>query len=229
MTRRQQHQRQQQPPPSQALSPAGAAIDPPAHSQQQPDQQQQQATTSQHASVADGSSVSGSDVGMELGDPAAGPMRQAPPPAPTAAGRAIFDAAEAGNARQLRNLLQGAANPQALLTQLHGGFTALHAAMLRGQVHCMEILLAAGSVDPQLLAGSVPEGCTALMLAILTAKSTAAVELLLRQPCVREQLEATDATRTTAFMYACNGGHTAYAKLLLNAGYAATQVQASDM
>jgi ankyrin repeat protein len=133
-----------------------------------------------------------------------------------------------GNAQQLRTLLQGAANPQALLTQLHGGFTALHVAAHNGHVACMEILLAAGSVDQQLLAGRVPENQNALMLAILTGKSTAAVELLLSQHCVREQLEAADEAGWTAVMYACCGGHTACVRLLLAAGHAATQVQASN-
>ncbi len=73
------------------------------------------------------------------------------------------------------------------------------------------------------------DGNNPLMLAA-SAGQDRAVELLLSQPCVREQLEAADEEGgMTALMIACLEGHAACVRLLLDADYAATQVQATNV
>ena len=55
------------------------------------------------------------------------------------------------------------------------------------------------------------------------------VELLLRQPCMREQLQAATGQGWTALMIACNEGHSECVGQLLAAGHAAAQVQATTL
>ena len=117
-------------------------------------------------------------------------MQQEPPPASTAAVQALCNATHSGNARQLRALLRGAANPHALLMQIHDGLTALHAAASQGHIPCMEILLATGCAEQQVLAVDVVKGWTALMHASFGGHS-ACVSLLLAAGDAAAQIQAT--------------------------------------
>ena len=71
------------------------------------------------------------------------------------------------------------------------------------------------------------DGMTALLVAASTG-STRSMELLLRLPCVREQVEAVTPLGDTALILACRGGHEACVKLLLAAGFAQEQCRATD-
>ncbi len=91
-------------------------------------------------------------------------------------------------------------------------------------VECARLVLAAQ--EAQLMAVS-KEGRNALMQAAMKGRSQI-VQLLLEQPCVREQVVAVDGKNMNALMLACRNDRPECAKLILAAGDAAAQVQAKD-
>jgi ankyrin repeat protein len=100
-------------------------------------------------------------------------------------------------------------------------------AALEGSISCMQLILAAHDPAAQVTAVD-KQGRNSLMLAAGGGRIEA-VELLLDQPCMREQLEAADEKGgTTALMFACDRCQSACVRLLLAAGHAAAQVQASN-
>ena len=106
------------------------------------------------------------------------------------------------------------------------GANALQNAIFSGCIRCVELLLAVGKVEEQIL-GAGMRACNSVMIAATIGRAEA-LQVLLDQPCAKEALLAVDEHGTNALMKSTIDGRTACIKVLLAAyggAYAAAQCQ----
>jgi ankyrin repeat protein len=120
----------------------------------------------------------------------------------------LLSAASVGNLQLLQQLLDGGLSPDAATS---GGWTALHAAAMAGQLEAMQLLIQRGAQ----VEGKTLQGCFAPLHSAARAGQTAAMQLLLG---AKAEVDVADHKDGRPLHHASKAGTVGAVKVLLDAG-----------